>query len=441
MKRISLMLILALLFLKVAAQNYTQVYLIGGAAPNGWDNNKAEYMTPVSTTEENAIFTWTGPLKASDFKFINTLGTWQPSFNAPTENEPIELGKSHNLVYNESGNDHKFMLSESGFYTVTVDLKKLTMVVEKANVEIPEELWITGTAIPEGTVKLSKIYGVANFAYNGELQQGELKIMTTPTPDETTEYIIPSEEAMDITGKTTLTTTTDSKQPGWNVMVADPAYKIKIDLVAKEVNAEIYKSPEMLYIVGGATECGWNVDSAIPFTKDTNNPDQFVFTGELKIRPENVGSNEFKILGQRTWDPYSLHPYTENEKILESTSFRIGGNDTKWIVDSDKQGIYTITVNTFYETISARFESTSKVDMLETDKYFHYNVSGNEAHVSMIDGYSADNVQLISLDGKIVYSAQNKTNSFTISNNSATGIYIFKISCNGKVFAQQVALQ
>ena len=35
----------------------------------------------------------------------------------------------------------------------------------------------------------------------------------------------------------------------------------------------------------------------------------------------------------------------------------------------------------------------------------------------------------------------NKTNSFTISNNSATGIYIFKISCNGKVFAQQVALQ
>lgn len=226
MKRISLMLILALLFLKVAAQNYTQVYLIGGAAPNGWDNNKAEYMTLVSTTEENAIFTWTGPLKASDFKFINTLGTWQPSFNAPTENEPIELGKSHNLVYNESGNDHKFMLSESGFYTVTVDLKKLTMVVEKANVEIPEELWITGTAIPEGTVKLSKIYGVANFAYNGELQQGELKIMTTPTPDETTEYIIPSEEAMDITGKTTLTTTTDSKQPGWNVMVADPAYKI-----------------------------------------------------------------------------------------------------------------------------------------------------------------------------------------------------------------------
>ena len=33
----------------------------------------------------------------------------------------------------------------------------------------------------------------------------------------------------------------------------------------------------------------------------------------------------------------------------------------------------------------------------------------------MIDGYSADNVQLISLDGKIVYSAQNKTNSFTIN--------------------------
>lgn len=89
MKKLILFLLSALLFFNLNAQDYTQVYLIGGAAPDTWDNNKAEVMELTSSNEESAIFTWTGPLRASDFKFINQLGSFSPCFNAPTKDEAV----------------------------------------------------------------------------------------------------------------------------------------------------------------------------------------------------------------------------------------------------------------------------------------------------------------------------------------------------------------
>ena len=72
MKRIFSIFLNICLFCSLSlAQDYTQLYIIGGATANGWDNNNAQKMTLVSSNTENAIFTWTGQLNASDFKFIN----------------------------------------------------------------------------------------------------------------------------------------------------------------------------------------------------------------------------------------------------------------------------------------------------------------------------------------------------------------------------------
>ena len=104
--------------------------------------------------------------------------------------------------------------------------------------------------------------------------------------------------------------------------------------------------------------------------QDVNNPDVFVFDGELKIRPENVESNAFKILGQLDWGPYSLHPYEQGELILESNSFRVGGDDTKWIIEEDKQGRYIIKINQLYETIEAEYVANgTSVKQLPSSEY------------------------------------------------------------------------
>lgn len=443
MKKILLFLCSAFLCLSISAQDYTQVYLIGGAAPNGWANDKAEAMTLVSSDEESVIFTWTGALKASDFKFINKLNTWQPSFNASASDENIVPGETHTLVYNESGNDHKFIIREAGFYTVTVDLKKLTMTVAEAQISLPEELWITGSAIPNSITKLSNAHGLANFIYIGELQQGDFKIITTETVNEFTQYIVPFEEDVDITGETQLVITGDENAAGWNVTVSDPVYKIKINLIGEKVNAEIFQSRDMLYMVGGATACGWNADLAIPFVKDEQNPDIFTFDGELKIRPENLESNLFKILGQPDWNPYSLHPYNPDEPILESQSLQISVGDNKWSVNAEQQGRYIIKVNTLYETIEAQYiKNGSAVEQpVDNGSYFHILHTDNSIRICMIDGCVADSVQLISMEGRIVNSIRNAGNDFIIGQNATAGFYLLKIDCNKKHFVQRVVIK
>lgn len=445
MKQLLSFLLCALGFVGLSAQDYSQVYLIGGAAPNGWSNDKAEAMTLVSSDEESAVFSWTGVLKASDFKFINALGTFNPSFNATTENEPVEIGKEHKIRYiqnyNNNNPDYKFVMPFSGIFKVTIDLKKLTMcVTEETGEGIPSELWATGSAIPGGTVKLSALPNQGTFFYGGELLRGDIKFSTTETPGEDTQYLIPYEEAVDITGNTQFVFTNDNSLPGWTVLVDDPTYKIHIDVFGKEVDAAIHKSQDMLYIVGGAVASGWEILNAVPFEKDPANPDLFIFDGELRIYPEHVESNLFKIVGQLDWGPYSLHPYNANEPLLESTHVREGGDDTKWMIDEDKQGRYIIKVNTFLETIEAQFvPESSKVQPTDEDKLLVLSTPDG-IRVIMQDNLSALSAQLIGMDGLQVETINNAGNDFVLGNHVPKGIYLLKIDVGEKQFVQRVII-
>jgi len=441
MKKIYLFLTGILISLSISAQDYTQVYLIGGATPYEWDNTQAQTMTLVSSDTESAVFTWTGPLKASDFKFINELGTWNPAFTAENENESVQIGKEHRLLYND-GADHKFILSKADFYTVTIDLKKLTMTVTQAELEPSEELWIKGSAVPNGIAKLSNAYGVADFLYVGELLQGNFKIMTTETVGDFTRYIVPWEEDIDLTGETRFIITDDADIPGWNVTIPDQAYKIKINLISEKSNAEIYIPRENLYMVGGAPACGWNAGQAIPFVKDEQNPDVFIFDGELKIRPENVEPNLFKILGQLDWNPYSLHPHEFNEPILGSKYVRIGGDDTKWEIDESKQGRYVIKVNTLYETIEAQYvEQGSKVIQTNDNGLFQIISQANGIRITTPEDCPMVSAQLYNMKGQLFHSIRNAGKEFVLGNNVTPGIYLLKIDCGKKHVVQRVLIK
>lgn len=424
------------------AQDYSQVYLIGGATPNGWSNDKAQTMTLVESNNENAVFTWTGFLTASDFKFINALNTWQPSFNSAIENEQVILGSTHNLVYNVSGNDHKFILNNAGFYTVTVDLKKLTMLVEQSTGELPDELWISGTAILDGTVKLlKKEPETGKFIYGGGLLQGDYKIRTTATVNENTRYIVPVEEYTDVTGETGFQITADADVPGWEVIVDDPVYKIGIHLLTKKSNAEILTSAKKLYLVGGATAIGWNAGNAIELVQDSEVAGLFVFDGELKIRDENVEPNAFKILGQPDWGPYSLHPYTTDESILNSSSFAesINGSfaDNKWIIGENQQGRYVINVNWLTETVEAEYKGElSSVQKIDDNGI---KISVSNGNINIISKEPIDSIALFDISGKLFANKQLNNTDVSFSGLSK-GIYIAKFKIASTTSSRKIAV-
>jgi hypothetical protein len=449
MKNIYLIIIGILVSFSLFSQDYSQVYLIGGATPNAWDNGNAQKMTLVESTAQSAIFTWTGALTASDYKFINALYTWMPCFNAATANESVVLGQTHSLVYNQNNNaiDYKFTIGIAGNYTVTVDLKKLTMVVtQAAQSEIPVDLWVTGSAIFNGTQKLTKGFHNYNFLYGGELKQGNLKFMSTEVAGASTKYYVPVEEDTDITGKTSFRETSDPTALGWSVMVDDPTYKIKLNLLDKTSNAQIINSNKKLYMVGGATTAGWNAGNGIELLQDKQNIGTYIFDGELKIRSENAEPNAFKILGQLNWDPYSLHAVSENASVMNTTFYEecINGSfpDYKWTINDSQQGRYIIKVNTVLESIETQYiGNESAVKEIENNKYFQVQSVSDGIKIRMLDNSSADSVQLISIEGRNIYSIRNAGKEVVLRNNIGKGVYILEINCHNKLFTQQVLIK
>lgn len=427
---------------ELSTPDYSQVYLIGDAAPNGWANDKAETMELISDAED-AIFSWSGPLKAGELKFINYLNSYNPSFTATTPDEDVVFNQALDIVYNTDGNDDfKFVIPNAGLYTVTVDLKNLTMVITENEFQLPEELWVIGSAIPNGIDKLSNAYGLSNFLYIGELLVGDFKIITSPTVDEFTYFIVPLEEDVDVTGETQLVITQDAQAEGWNVLVSDPVYKMKVDVVREQVSAEIFKSRDGLYMVGGAVETGWDVGNAVPFVRDANNPDLFVFDGVLKIRSENDEPDLFKIVGQQDWGPYSLHPYSANESILESSDVRIGGDDTKWKIESDKQGRYVIRVNTLYETIEAEYyDIGTRIEKTTSGDLYNIINTSNGLRIEANGNNTINALQIYNIGGQLVYSVRNAGTTAVIDGQVNAGIYLLKVDSGDKSFVQRVVVK
>jgi hypothetical protein len=219
-------------------------------------------------------------------------------------------------------------------------------------------LWITGSAVPGDTAILTEdpnqIAGY--FRYHGELQAGEFRIMNTPTIQSNTIFYVPVLEDANVAGYYTMQATEDSNIPGWTVTIPDKYYKIKINAPAKTLNGEIFKAREELYIVGGATDTGWDSGNSIPLKKDLNNPNLFIFSGTLKEAEAGGDRDMFKLLGQKDWSPVSFHPKTPNKSLSESKYiYENLPGDHKWIIDPEKQGFYVIKIDLLEETINARY--------------------------------------------------------------------------------------
>lgn len=366
--------------LSIAAQSQiAEVYITGGSV-GGYED---QYLRKMSKVKSDQVFYWSGYLNAGLFKF-------QPVYQSNTQNNINAIGEdvavsssggTFDIQHNSNGGngDYKFSLQEAGGYRIKVDLNTMQMTIDarKSLNELltDDELWIVGSAIPGGQrkLKLDK-KGLTGLKYYwGELQTGDFKIMTTPSENETTKYIVPDfsvSQDGDASAYSPVKLSTDSNDKGWEVNTPSYYYKLFIDLNEAAFFSSIYPNENywsrpgnhQLYIVGGATEVGWSPSDASELARDENNPAVFVFNGLLG---DGLGGQTeprtFKILTGRNWND-CIHPRTPNEPVLGSSEcIKSWGGDNKWIVEEGSLDNYRITVDLFGENFSAVIDN----DMIE----------------------------------------------------------------------------
>ena len=103
------------------------LYMVGEAAPNGWDLGAA---TPL-VKESEYVFTYEGPLKAGEVKFCE-VKDWSAKFIRPENaNEPItKTGVANNKLVYTTGPDDKWKVVDPGQYKLTFNLEKYTIKAE-----------------------------------------------------------------------------------------------------------------------------------------------------------------------------------------------------------------------------------------------------------------------------------------------------------------------
>ena len=115
--------------LDIHKENYPSLGLIGGAAPNGWEQS---YSESTLVPEGNGIYTWTGNLKADGFHIMCdvTKTDWSsPRLTAPYGGIVAESGKALPVVWKQ--NDTNWNIPEEGQYTVEVSLIDMTVTFTK----------------------------------------------------------------------------------------------------------------------------------------------------------------------------------------------------------------------------------------------------------------------------------------------------------------------
>lgn len=450
--RIAFLVLMLMSFGMMRAQDYSSLYMIGSATAGNWDLASATRLTPVSGSE--GVFTWEGHLKKDEFKFISNTDWYWPGFVATAANTTVENGGTYSLRYfadmNEVGdNDYKFVPAAEGDYKITVDLKALTMKVEAGAAQtVPTELWLEGSAVPQGVQKLT---AGANgmFSYKGKLSKGTLRLMTTAAAGDGTIYYVPFWENPDVQDGSPLVKTDDATAQDFYVEVPSDYYRIDINLLSLNMSAATFRAPYTLFAVGGAVESGWNTQDAVPFVQDLDNPYLYTCTTELKVRNENVEPNLFKILGQPDWGPYSLHPTIAEQPVTEATGFVENGDDTKWSVPSDKQGMYTLTVDlwkgTFKgeylsnETASKGTETTDIASASAKKNVFGVYANGNTVIIDSKE--SLNNARLVSMNGGVVAASGKTGNRIEFQGNLLSGVYVVAAeTADGHTHVKKIAV-
>jgi len=215
------------------------------------------------------------------------------------------------------------------------------------------QLWITGSAVPGGTQKLTMV-SANDFKYAGALKTGELRVITTKKVGKKTLFLSPvAPDANIVNHGLAFSLTGEADAKAWQVVADDEHYRFHIYPESKQLKGEICQPWGELFIGGGATASGWKEGKMQLMEQQIDNPYVWTWQGELKRHDGVEEPASFKFQGQNRWYPKALHPYAQGTDILADKRLRTGGDDTKWNISKD--GVYRITVDIFNETVQAQW--------------------------------------------------------------------------------------
>ena len=154
----------------------TRLYLVGDAAPNGWDKDHASQMQ--WDMSAGSLFTWTGSLRKGELKLLTSTADWLPCYVRDTANDA-------KMVYREKDEDYpdnKWNITKAGKYTVTADTKSLDIRFTYLGGETYSHIYMIGDAAPGGWSwdNLTELTHAATdlFTYEGPLSAGQIKFPT-----------------------------------------------------------------------------------------------------------------------------------------------------------------------------------------------------------------------------------------------------------------------
>lgn len=154
----------------------TNLYLVGDATPNGWDKGRASMMQWDMNMPSQ--FTWTGQLHKGEFKILLNQEDWFPCY----VRDSTDATKMIYRATEEDYPDFKWEIAKTGNYTLTVDIKTLTIDIAYLGGEAYSHLYMIGDATPGGW-SWDNITEMSHpeeniFTYEGYLSVGAIKFPT-----------------------------------------------------------------------------------------------------------------------------------------------------------------------------------------------------------------------------------------------------------------------
>ena len=171
-----------------------ELFMVGNAAPYGWDLSKALVMEPDPTNFYR--FSWTGRLNDGDLKLVSSRMDFLPGFVA----DSTDVNKMVLQTSYESYPDNKWMIPYVGEYAIEADIRQLTIsITALSKPEVRGHVFMIGDATPGGWSwdDITELPHTDRniFTWQGHLNEGQIKFPTeiksdwsgemlyAPTPD------------------------------------------------------------------------------------------------------------------------------------------------------------------------------------------------------------------------------------------------------------------
>jgi len=161
---------------KATAPPYSTLYLVGSAAPNGWDIANASPL--VQSISNPFIFTYQGVLNAGTFKFpVNTSTSWGQNMYMRVNDSTMYLHQGG------ASDDNQWTIAKKGYYTLTLNLANNTVKIQRTELYIVGDATPIGWSIDQAIALTEDATDGCIFTYNGPLVAGQFKFPVNRNTD------------------------------------------------------------------------------------------------------------------------------------------------------------------------------------------------------------------------------------------------------------------